>query len=105
MAIEYFINKGYLSKEEIHLQLDERNEKTNKKFFLQQYLNTELKAKGVLNNNIDVTYFDSANNKFVQVADVFANLYYSNLMVGKYNDHIRKLKEKGILKFVFKFPL
>lgn len=105
LAIEYFINKGYLSKEEIHLQLDERNEKTNKKFFLQQYLSTELKAKGVLNNNIDVTYFDSANNKFVQVADVFANLYYSNLMVGKYNDHIRKLKEKGILKFVFKFPL
>lgn len=105
LAIEYFINNGYFQKEDINLQLDERNEKTNKKYFLQQYLNTELKAKDVLNNDIDVTYFDSANNKFVQVADVFANLYYSNLMTGKYHEHINKLKENGNLKFIFKFPL
>ena len=105
LAIEYFINRGLLPRENINLQLDERNEKTDKIFFLQQYLTTELKAKGVLDNNIKVTYFDSSNNKFVQVADVFANLYYSNLMTGKYNVHINKLRKNNLLKFIFKFPL
>lgn len=52
-----------------------------------------------------VTYFDSANNKIVQIADVFANLYYSRLLTGGYADEIDTMKTNGCLKKVFKFPL
>lgn len=105
MALEYFINKGYLPKEECHLQLDERNEKTNKKYFLEQYINTEFIARGITNQKVHVTYFDSSANKMIQIADVFANLYYSHLITNKYTKELDMLKKAGILKFVFKFPL
>jgi len=105
LALEYFIKNGFIAKEDIFLQLDERNEKTNKKYFLQQYLNTELRAKGITNGKFEVTYFDSSNNKFIQIADVFANLYYSELMTRKYSNVFAKIKSGKILKFIFKFPL
>lgn len=105
LALEFFIKNGFITKEDIFLQLDERNEKTNKKYFLQQYLNTELKAKSITSGRIEVAYFDSSNNKFIQIADVFANLYYSELMTGKYSSIFSKIKKENILKFIFKFPL
>lgn len=105
IALEYFINNKYLPKEELHLQLDERNEKTNKKYFLEQYLNTEFKARNVMTHEIDVTYFDSSQNKMIQVADVFANLFYSHLVTEQYGDQIDLLKRAGILKATFRFPL
>lgn len=104
-ALEYFIKNSYLPNEDCHLQLDERNEKTDKKYFLEQYINTEFAAEKVTDKYIDVTYFDSSRNKLIQVADVFANLYYSHLMTNKYSKEIETLRNAGILKFVFKFPL
>jgi len=105
-ALEYFIKKSYLPNEDCHLQLDERNEKTDKKYFLEQYINTEFSAKGVTSGNFKVTYFDSSHNKFIQIADVFANLYYSHLMTNnKYSKEFEILKATGLLKFIFKFPL
>ena len=105
MALEYFLNKGFLPKEPCTLQLDERNEKTDKKYFLEQYINTEFTAKNVTNEKFAVTYFDSADNKFIQIADIFANLYYSQLRTNSYSNEIGELKKAGILKFIFKFPL
>ena len=40
LTIEYLIRKGYLPNENCSLQLDERNEKTETKFFLENYLMT-----------------------------------------------------------------
>jgi hypothetical protein len=87
------------------LQLDERNEKTETKFFLENYLNTELMLGGVTQGKFNVSYFDSANNKFIQIADVFSNLFYSELRTRQYTETFRMLRERGILKFVFEFPM
>lgn len=104
LAIEYFINKGYWPNEDYILQLDERNEKTEAKYFLENYLNTELSMNGTANGKFDVAYFDSSNNNMIQIADVFANLYYSHLQTGGYTDEIKKLEDSGILKGIFEFP-
>lgn len=104
LAIEYFIRKGYLPNEDCSLQLDERNEKTETKFFLENYLNTELSMNGTAIGKFDVKYYDSSNNCLIQIADVFANLYYSHLQTGGYADEIKKLEDAGILKFIFEFP-
>lgn len=105
LAIEYFIRKGALPNEDCSLQLDERNEKTETKFFLENYLNTELYMNGTATGKFDVTYYDSSNNSLIQMADVFANLYYSHLQTNGYDDEIKKLKDAGILKFIFEFPI
>ena len=104
IALEYFIKNNYLPDEDCNLQLDERNEKTESRHFLENYLNTELSLNSSINGNFDVTYYDSANNKAIQIADVFANLYYSELQSNKYTEQINDLKECGILKFIFEFP-
>lgn len=104
LAFEFFINKGYLPNEDCSLQLDERNEKTETKYFLENYLNTELSMNGTTDGKFEVVYFDSANNNLIQIADVFANLYYSHLQTEGYQEEIKKLEEAGILKYVFEFP-
>ena len=105
LAIEYFIKNNYFPEEPYHLQLDERNEKTDKKFFLEQYLNTELGGRNVTCHPFDVQYFDSSANRCVQIADVFANIYYSHLKNGKFTQDINLLKETNKLRFIFTFPL
>lgn len=104
LAIEYFISKGLLPNENCFLQLDERNEKTETKFFLENYLNTELFMNGTATGRFDVKYFDSADNTVIQIADVFANLYYSQMRTGGYDAEIQILNDAGILKFEFEFP-
>ncbi len=105
LAIETFIKRHYFLDEPNFLQLDERNEKTDKKYFLEQYLNTELIGRNIVHYPFKVEYFDSATNKCVQIADVFANLYYSHLKTDKYTQDINLLRETNKIRFIFKFPL
>lgn len=105
LALEYFLRNGLLPNEDCDLQLDERNEKTETKFFLENYLNTELALNGIFSGNFFVSYFDSMNNDLIQLADVFANLYYSHLQTNGYGKELQLLKEMGILKFIFEFPV
>lgn len=105
LALGYYIQNSYLPDEDCNLQLDERNEKTQTTYFLENYLNTELKLGCNLNANFNVQYFDSANNKLIQVADVFANLYYSQLLTSAYTEEFKMLESSGILKHCFNFPL
>ena len=86
------------------MQLDELNEKTETKFFLENYLNTELVMKGTATGQFTVSYFDSANNSIIQIADVLSNFYYSELQTNAYSVEYKKLEDSGILKFVFEFP-
>ena len=102
--MEYFFNKRYLPDEDCLLQLDERNEKTESIHFLENYLNTELFMNGTTVGKFIVEYFDSVDNNIVQIADVFANLYYSHMQTGGYNEELNKLKNSGILKGLFTFP-
>lgn len=90
---------------EYFLQIDERNIKTQSKNTLEDYLNTELILNfNLLTKPLLVKYFDSAHNKFIQVADVFSNLYYSHCITNKYGDILANLKQKSILKEIFAFP-
>lgn len=104
-ALEYFLNNDILPIEDCNLQLDERNEKMEAKYFLENYLNTELGMNGTSTEDFNVMYFDSANNRFVQVADVFANLYYSHLQNNQYEEEFELLKRRDILKVVYDYPM
>ena len=104
LALEYYIKTGRLPDDEYIIQLDERNERTNTRHFLQNYLNTELRMQGVVSKDIAVQYFSSENNKLIQIADVLANLYFSELMTGKYTAEVSAMQRRGCLKHVFKFP-
>lgn len=105
LALEYYIQKEYISGDNLMLQLDERNEKTETKHFLEHYLQTELGMKDIVKGDCKVKYFDSANNQIIQVADVFSNLYFSELLTGSYTKEIEKMKREGYLKSIFEFPL
>lgn len=104
LALSYFISHKILCDEDCLLQLDERNERTDAKFFLENYLNTELCLNGVTEKHFSVQYLNSKDNPFVQIADVFANLYYSELNTNAYNNELKILKDQNILKGVFEFP-
>ena len=57
------------------------------------------------NGKFYASYFNSIGNKFIQIADVFSNLYYSELQTGQYADVFGKLKKKGILKSIYEFSV
>ncbi len=104
LAMNYFIKNNLLPNERCVLQLDERNEKTEAKYFLENYLNTELLLSEDIDGPFTVTYFDSCNNKFIQIADVFANVFYSDLVNHQYSEQLEVFKEKEMLRCVFEFP-
>ena len=64
----------------------------------------ELQLEQGITNEIQVTYFDSADNQIIQVADVFANLCYSQLCNHNYSEEFELLKKNDILKYIFTFP-
>lgn len=105
LALGSFIKRGILPNEECILQLDERNEKTETRYFLEEYLNTELILNGTCNGPFSVQYFDSANNDIIQIADVYANWYYSHLQTGAYSEELKEQKTAGIVREIFEFPL
>lgn len=105
LALHTLIRRGLLPDDSYSIQLDERNERTQTRHFLKAYLNTELRMDGTVSSEIDVKYFDSSRNRLVQLADVFANIYYSHLMTEAYGEHLQSMRDSGCLRFVFEFPL
>ena len=104
LAMEYYIHHQLISDSGIFLQLDERNERTETKHFLENYLNTELGLRNIIKNDCTVKYFDSANNKIIQIADVFSNLYFSQLKTNAYDKEFNYMLNEGYLKYIFRFP-
>ena len=99
------IKKKYIEDKEIFLQIDERNIKTDSKYSLEDYLNQELQLNDNLVENAQVQYFDSSQNCFIQIADVFSNIMYSNLITdGGYKEQIKKLKNDKYILPPFIFP-
>ena len=106
LALKYFIKHGFLPKgEQYQIQIDERNQRADARKSLEDYLYSELYLADATAEGVDVTYFDSANNIIIQRADVFANIYYSELRTGNYSDSLNLMKNNRILTHVFKFPL
>lgn len=106
VALTHLISHKYISdNEDILIQIDERNQRTDAKAVLQEYLNTELSLEeDIFHKDIVVQYFDSCNNHLIQVADVFANLYYSELRTGNYSKEFEMMEKQGYIKKVFVFP-
>lgn len=105
LALEFYIKKHHLENKGLNIQLDERNEKTETKFFLENYLNTELYMEDIIEDECRVSYFDSCNNQIIQIADVFANLMFSELKTSAYTSEFEFMEQQGYLKPIFKFPL
>ena len=105
LALGYWFKQGYLCDDGLLIQIDERNEKTESKHFLETYLNTEFLTSGALKHETRVTYFDSSKNRLIQIADVFANLLYSDLKTGSYSKQFDYMKDNGYLRHIFRFPL
>ncbi len=105
LFFQHNLRNGNFKNEPYFLQIDERNIKTQAKNTLVEYLNTELILNDeLLTEQVQVKYFDSTNNKFIQIADVFANLYYSHCMTNAYGDVMELLRQNGLLKEIFTFP-
>ena len=99
------IKKKYIEDKQIFLQIDERNVKTDSKYSLEDYLNQELLLSDNLIENVQVQYFDSSHNSFIQIADVFSNIMYSNLITkGSYQNEIEKLQQDKYILPPFIFP-
>lgn len=100
------VQKGYIKNKQLFLQIDERNVRTDSKFSLEDYLNQEMVLNLGLIENIKVQYFDSARNQCIQIADVFSNIMYSNMVTGGvYNQELRKLMQEGYILPLFRFPI
>lgn len=105
IALAYFINKKYITKKsELLIQIDERNERPEAKLHLQEYLNTELQVADKISGEITVQYYDSCTNSIIQLADFFANLMFSHIQTGQYDDEMKVLQNSDIIKKIFKFP-
>lgn len=99
------IKNKYIQDKEIFLQIDERNVKTDSKYSLEDYLNQELLLNDNIIENVQVQYFDSSQNCFIQIADVFSNIMYSNLITkNSYKKELEELQRKKYILTPFIFP-
>lgn len=98
--------RKYILAKQLFLQIDERNVRTESKFSLEDYLNQEMVLNLGLMENIKVQYFDSVQNQLIQIADVFSNIMYSNIVThGVYNQELSQLMQEGYILPLFRFPL
>ena len=105
LFLQNSFHKGYINNREIFLQIDERNVKTNSKFSLEDYIHQELILDTNIIDNVKVEYFDSSNNIIIQIADVFANIKYSDYLTNNaYYEVLKKYKKQGYILPDFKFP-
>lgn len=99
-------NNNLPIKDDFHLNIDERNVKTQSINTLEDYLNIKLTMELELIDELKVKYYDSANNHLIQISDFFSNLYYSKLMTKKsYDKLFDNLEKQGYIKDFFNFPM
>lgn len=99
------LQRRYITDRQISLHIDERNVRTGSKYSLEDYLNQEMTLNLNLIDCVNVKYYDSAQNLFIQIADVFSNIMYSNLAThGAYQKEIEEFMQKGYILPLFMFP-
>ena len=105
LKLGFFLKYNLLPNDQYIINFDNRNQKNESKNSLEDYLNTELHLSEELTEEIHVGYFDSENNKLIQLADVFSNVFYSYCFnPKKYKKIIKDMKDSGCMKTVFEFP-
>lgn len=106
LGIEYFTSKKYIVKSGNYFYIDERNVRTDTKATLEEYLNIEFVTASQKHDFFNVKYCQSETKELIQLADVFSNIFYSNLVSNNcYKNEIDRLIENGYIKGMFKFPL
>lgn len=105
LALEHLNNEKILVDRNWTIQIDERNLRADSSQQLEEHLNTEFSTGKNLVDEITVKYFDSSNNKLIQLADVFSNLLYSDILTeGVYEEEIQYMIDNGYLIKIFGFP-
>ena len=55
--------------------------------------------------SVEAKYFDSKNVKFIQLADFFSNLFYSDLMTQNFENEMIEYVKNKIIRDIFIFPI
>ena len=106
LSFEHFSKYNQIPATENYLIIDERNVRTETRATLEEYLNTELVTGNHIQEGFYVEYCQSETRELIQIADVFANIYYTNLITNKcFSNEIIKMKNENYLKGEFFFPL
>ncbi len=87
-----------------HIHLDNRNLRTGMRDTLRSFLIRTLIFEDELITDLNLTYHESEKVKFIQIADFFANLFYSNLMTKKFNGVINRKVREGYISHEYNFP-
>lgn len=99
------LQRKYIFGRQMFLHIDERNVKTDSRFSLEDYLNQEIVLNLDLIDRVHVQYYDSARSQLIQIADVFSNIMYSNIVTqGAYQKELEKLANRGYILPLFRFP-
>lgn len=106
LSFEHFTKFKYICAKENYLFIDERNVRTDTKSTLEEYLNTELVTGSHIQDGFCVEYCQSETRELIQIADVFANICYTNLISNNcFSDEINKMKDEKYILNEFFFPL
>lgn len=106
LCIEHFTKIKKIPVNENYLFIDERNVRTETRAVLDEYLNTELVTGTHIQNSFRVEYCQSESRELIQIADVFANIYFTNLISNNcFFEEINKIKNENYIAGEFFFPL
>ncbi len=106
LSFEHFTKNKQISVKENYLFIDERNVRTETRSTLGEYLNTELVTGSHIQEEFYVEYCQSENRELIQIADVFSNIYYTNLISNNcFSDEINKMKIEKYISGEFFFPI
>ncbi len=102
LTFEHFTNYNKIPVKENYLFIDERNVKTETRTTLEEYLNTELVTGNHIQEEFYVEYCQSENRELIQIADVFSNIYYTNLIADNcFSSELKKIHEYISGEFFF----
>ena len=106
LSFEHFTKYKQLSVKENYLFIDERNVRTETRSTLCEYLNTELVTGSHIQEEFYVEYCQSETRELIQIADVFSNIYYTNLISNNcFSKEINKMKSEKYISGEFIFPI
>ncbi len=106
LSFEHFTNYKHIKKSTNYLFIDERNVRTDTKATLEEYLNIELVTGSHIQNGFFVEYCQSESRELIQIADVFANIYFSNLISDNcFFSELSKIRKEKYIVNEFFFPL
>lgn len=105
LCIQHFTKCKKIPVNENYLFIDERNVRTETRAVLDEYLNTELVTGIHVQGSFKVEYCQSETRELIQIADVFANIYYTNLISNDcFSKEIKKIRDEKYIAGEFFFP-